>query len=86
MAFVLELEVELSLAADCVCSGADEISCAGNDESSCAWLATGENVNNKTGTKAVKKRGKPKERTINEQFPLNRADGTGRTASGISVS
>jgi hypothetical protein len=43
-------------------------------------------VSNKTGRKAAKARGKPKERTIDEQFPLNRADGTGRTASGISVS
>jgi hypothetical protein len=76
VAFMLEAEVEALLEA-CVCGGAVEISCA--------WLATGESDNKATKENAARTRENAKERTIDEQFPLNRAGRTGETASGISV-
>ena len=83
---VLALEAELEVLPEtCVGSAADEISSAGAVEVSCAELATGENPKKAIKAAAASERGKTKERTIDEQFPLNRADGTGGTASGISV-
>jgi hypothetical protein len=83
----LEFDVEELLAED-VCAGSDpdEVSVAGAAELSCARAAIGENANHKPKAGTAKKRGITTEQAVNEQFPLNRADGAGRTASGISVS
>jgi hypothetical protein len=66
---VLEAGVE-ELAEDCVSAGSAEISWA--------RLVRAENVKTATREQAAKKRGRTKERTIDEQFPLNRADPTGK--------
>jgi hypothetical protein len=43
---------------------------AGSGDIPWAWLAVDESVSNKTRAKYVNERGRTKERTIDEQFPL----------------
>ena len=72
--FVLEAEFE-ALLETCVCSGAVEIPCG--------WLETGENERKAVNENAATRRENAKEPTIDEQFPLDRADRTGETASAF---
>jgi len=74
VAFVLEADVEVLLET-CACSDAVAISCA--------WLETGEKERKAPKENAAARRENAKVRTIDEQFPLNRADRTGETASAF---
>jgi hypothetical protein len=64
-----EAEAKVLLEA-CVCGGATEISCA--------WLEIAEHEKKATKENAARMRENRKKRTIDEEFPLNRAGGTGK--------